>query len=214
MTPTPSSPGLAARWQTLSRRYQVLSPRERLLVTMCCTAVVFMAVDQLWVTPSWKAWNQARQTSAQVLQTLDTSITALHQRKDLDLRQLQTELAALQARVAQADAQGRTSDLVSPADMLPLLEQLLARHSGLKLRSLQSLGRTAPDQGTPTLYRHGVELSVEGRYTDLLDYLKTLEASPQRLLWGSLQLQVLQHPQVRLTLRLHTLSTDARWVEI
>ena len=59
-----------------------------------------------------------------------------------------------------------------------------------------------------------MELSVEGRYTDLLDYLKTLEASPQRLLWGSLQLQVLQHPQVRLTLRLHTLSTDARWVEI
>lgn len=217
MTPTPSSPGLAARWQTLSRRYQVLSPRERLLVTMCCTAVVFMAVDQFWITPSWKAWNQARQarqTSAQVLQTLDTSITALHKRKDLDLRQLQTELAALQARVVQADAQGRTSDLVSPADMLPLLEQLLARHSGLKLRSLQSLGRTALDQGTPTLYRHGVELSVEGRYTDLLDYLKTLEASPQRLLWGSLQLQVLQHPQVRLTLRLHTLSTDARWVEI
>jgi MSHA biogenesis protein MshJ len=217
MTPTPSSPGLVARWQTLSRRYQVLSPRERLLVTMCCTAVVFMAVDQLWVTPSWKAWNQARQarqTSAQVLQTLDTSITALHQRKDLDLRQLQTELAALQARVAQADAQGRTSDLVSPADMLPLLEQLLARHSGLKLRSLQSLGRTALDQGTPTLYRHGVELSVEGRYTDLLDYLKTLEASPQRLLWGSLQLQVRQHPQVLLTLRLYTLSTDAHWVEI
>ena len=176
-----------------------------------------MAVDQLWVTPSWKAWNQARQarqTSAQVLQTLDTSITALHQRKDLDLRQLQTELAALQARVAQADAQGRTSDLVSPADMLPLLEQLLARHSGLKLRSLQSLGRTALDQGTPTLYRHGVELSVEGRYTDLLDYLKTLEASPQRLLWGSLQLQVRQHPQVLLTLRLYTLSTDAHWVEI
>jgi MSHA biogenesis protein MshJ len=217
MNPSRPSPGLVARWQALSRRYQVLSPRERVLVTMCCSAVVFMAVDQLWVTPSWKGWSQARQfrqTSAQVLETLETGITTLHQRKDLDLRQLQTELAALQARVAQADAQGRTSDLVSPADMLPLLEQLLARHSGLKLRSLQSLGRTALDQGTPALYRHGVELTVEGRYTDLLDYLKALEASPQRLLWGSLRLQVLQHPQVQLTLRLHTLSTDAHWVEI
>ncbi|MEX8494317.1 hypothetical protein [Sphaerotilus sp.] len=217
MKPILSPSGAKTWWQSLSHRYQVLSPRERVLVTMCCTAVVCMAVDQLWVTPSWKAWNQARQarqTSAQVLETLDTSITALHQRKDLDLRQLQVELAALQARVAQADAQGRTSDLVNPADMLPLLEHLLARHSGLKLRSLQSLGRTALDQGTPTLYRHGVELTVEGRYTDLLDYLKTLEASPQRLLWGSLQLKVLQHPQVLLTLRLHTLSTDAHWVEI
>jgi MSHA biogenesis protein MshJ len=217
MKPTRPAPDLAARWQTLSLRYQALSLRERVLVTMCCTAVSFMAVDQLWGTPTWKAWNQARHTrqaSTQVLQALDTGIATLQQRKDLDLRQLQTELAALQARAAPADARSRAQDLVSPADMLPLLEQLLARHSGLQLRRLQSLGRTTLDQGTPTLYRHGVELTVEGRYTDLLAYLKTLEASPQRLLWGSLQLQVRQHPQVLLTLRLHTLSTDAHWVEL
>ncbi|MEY2874060.1 MAG: hypothetical protein RLZZ373_1431 [Pseudomonadota bacterium] len=217
MTRTHSPSGVSAQWQSLDRRYQALNKRERALVALCCTVVVGMAVDKFWVTPSWKAWSQARQErqqSAQVLQTLDTSLTTLHQRKDLDARQLQAELAALQARTTQIDAQGRTSDLVSPAEMLPLLEQLLGRHSGLKLRSLQSLGRTALGQGTPTLYRHGVELTVEGRYADLLDYLKALEASPQRLLWGGLQLKVLQHPQVLLTLRLHTLSTDAHWVEI
>ncbi|WP_293999843.1 hypothetical protein [Sphaerotilus sp.] len=217
MTRTPRTSGLSAQWQSLDRRYQALNPRERMLVALCCTVVVGMALDKLWVTPAWTAWSQARQVrqqSAQVLQTLDASLATLRQRKDLDTRQLQAELAALQARTAQADAQGRTSDLVSPAEILPLLEQLLGRHSGLKLRSLQSLGRTALGQGTPTLYRHGVELTVEGRYADLLDYLKALEVSPQRLLWGGLQLQVLQHPQVRLTLRLHTLSTDAHWVEI
>lgn len=217
MTRTLSPSGAAAQWQSLDRRYQALGKRERALVVLCCTVVLGMAVDRLWLTPAWTAWSQARQArhqSVQVLQTLDASITTLHQRKDLDTRQLQAELAALQARAGQADAEGRTTDLVSPADMLPLLEQLLGRHSGLKLRSLQSLGRTALGQGTPTLYRHGVELTVEGRYADLLEYLKTLEASPQRLLWGSLQLKVLQHPQVLLTLRLHTLSTDAHWVEI
>ena len=217
MTRTPRPSELSAQWQSLDRRYQALNPRERMLVALCCTVVVAMALDKLWVTPAWTAWSQARQVrqqSAQVLQTLDASLATLRQRKDLDTRQLQAELAALQARTAQADAQGRTSDLVSPAEMLPLLEQLLGRHSGLKLRNLQSLGRTALGQGTPTLYRHGVELTVEGRYADLLDYLKTLEASPQRLLWGSLQLKVLQHPRVLLTLRLHTLSTDAHWVEI
>jgi MSHA biogenesis protein MshJ len=213
----PPSHAASAHWQSLDRRYQALNKRERTLVALCCTVVLGMAIDKLWVTPSWKAWSQAHQMhqqSAQVLQTLDTSLTTLRQRKDLDARQVQAELAALQARTSRADAEGRTSDLVSPAEMLPLLEQLLGRHSGLKLRSLQSLGRTALGQGTPTLYRHGVELTVEGRYADLLDYLKTLEASPQRLLWGSLQLKVLQHPQVLLTLRLHTLSTDAHWVEI
>ncbi len=214
-TVSPSS--AAAQWQSLDRRYQALSKRERTLVALCCTVVLGMAVDGLWVTPAWKAWNQARQRqqqSAQVLQVLDASITTLHQRKDLDTRQIQAELAALQARNSQAEAEGRTSDLVNPADMLPLLEQLLGRHTGLKLRSLQSLGRTVLGQGTPALYRHGVELTVEGRYADLMEYLKTLETSPQRLLWGSLQIKVLQHPQVLLTLRLHTLSTDAHWVEI
>lgn len=217
MIPPLFSSGAAAQWRSLDRRYQALSPRERLLVALCCTVVVGMASDQLWVTPSWKVWRQAEQAhqqSTQVLQTLESSLTTLRQHQDLDTRQLQAELAALQARTAQASTQGQTSDLVSPAEMLPLLEQLLGRHHGLKLRSLQSLGRTALGQGTPTLYRHGVELTVEGRYTDLLDYLKTLEASPQRLLWGGLQLKVLQHPQVLLTLRLHTLSTDAHWVEI
>lgn len=216
--PSPrAAPSHEAAWRSLNRRYQALNPRERLLVSLCCTAVVWMAVDQLWLTPAWKTWTQARQAqqqSAQALQTLESSLTTLHQRKDLDQQQLRTELAALQARAAQLDAQGRSSDLVSPAEMRPLLEQLLGRHSGLTLRSLQSLGRTAIGQGTPTLYRHGVELTVEGRYADLLSYLKALEASPQRLLWGGLQLRVLQHPQVLLTLRLHTLSTDAHWVEI
>jgi MSHA biogenesis protein MshJ len=217
MTPTRTPAGTTAQWQSLDRRYQALSKRERALVALCCTAVLGMVVDRFWVMPAWAAWSQARQArqqSTQVLQTLDASITALHQRKDLDTRQLQAELAALQARTGRPEAEGRASDLVSPADMLPLLEQLLGRHSGLKLRSLQSLGRAALGQGAPTLYRHGVELTVEGRYADLIDYLKTLEASPQRLLWGSLQLKVLQHPQVLLTLRLHTLSTDAHWVEI
>ena len=217
MTPTPIPSGAAARWQSLDRRYQALNKRERALVVLCCTVVLGMALDGLWLTPAWKGWQQARQLrqqSAQTLQALDTSIATLAQRKELDSRQMQAELAALQARSTQADAEGRTSDLVGPAEMLPLLEQLLGRHAGLQLRSLQSLGRVPLGQGAPTLYRHGVELTVEGRYTDLLAYLRTLEASPQRLLWGSLQLKVLQHPQVLLTLHLHTLSTDAHWVEI
>lgn len=217
MTRPPSIPSASVQWQALDRRYQRLSRRERTLVAVCCTAVVVLALDRLWITPTWTAWNQARQTrmqSEQVLQTLDTSLVTLQARQDQNSRQRRAELAALLARTQQTDTPGQPSDLVSPADMLPLLEQLLGSHSGLKLRSLQSLGRTALGQGTPALYRHGVELSIEGRYGDLLAYLHALEASPQRLLWGSLQLKVLQHPQVQLTLRLHTLSTDAHWVEI
>lgn len=206
-----------AWWQSLDRRYLALTLRERVLVALCCTVIVGMVLDRLWISPAWIAWGQARlerRQSEASLHALDSSLGTLQQRQDLERQQLRGELAALQARAAQAEAQGSTGDLVSPAEMVPLLEQLIGHQGGLTLRSLQSLGRTTVSQGTPTLYRHSVELTVEGRYADLLAYLQRLEASPQRLLWGDLQLRVVRHPQVLLTLRLHTLSTDAHWVEI
>jgi MSHA biogenesis protein MshJ len=206
----PALSALSARWEAMSRR-------ERLLVTAGCAAVSLLLVDHLWISPSWRDWSQARQTRQQTLvavQTLSADARTLQERQALDAQQLRAELTALQARIAASEAQGLAHDLVTPAQMLPLLEHLLSRHHGLTVRSLQSLGQTPFGEGSPAIYRHGVELTVEGRYADLLDYLRALEASPQRLLWGSLQLKVVQHPQVLLTLRLHTLSTDARWVEI
>lgn len=206
-----------ARWSTLERRFLALSARERLLVSVGSAAAVLMLLDPLWLTPSWRQWTAARQAHQQaesVLATLGQDSATLRQRQDEQERQLRAELAALQTRVAQAEAAGQARDLVPPSQMLPLLETLLGRHHGLKVRSLQSLGRTVLGDGTPTIYRHGVELTVEGRYADLLAYLRALEQSPQRLLWGTLQLRVEQHPNVLMTLRLHTLSTDAHWVEI
>lgn len=208
--PALTPPDLSTRWAAMSRR-------ERLFVTAGCAAVSLLLIDRLWITPSWQDWNQARQTRQQTLsavQTLSADARTLQERQTLDAQQLRAELTALQARMAAAETHGLASDLVTPAQMLPLLEQLLSRQHGLTMRNLQSLGKTTLGDGQPAIYRHGVELTVEGRYADLLDYLRALEASPQRLLWGSLQLKVLQHPQVRLTLRLHTLSTEAHWVEI
>ena len=71
-----------------------------------------------------------------------------------------------------------------------------------------------PGGPLPSLYRHGVELTLEGGFTDLLAYLNALEALPQRLLWGSLALQVQQHPTSVLTLRLYTLSRDRHWLAL
>ena len=64
------------------------------------------------------------------------------------------------------------------------------------------------------MYRHGVELTVEGSYADLLAYVRAIEAMPQRVLWAGMQLKVEQHPKVLLSLRLYTLSLDRSWLEI
>ena len=66
----------------------------------------------------------------------------------------------------------------------------------------------------PTLYRHGIELTLEGGFADLVSYLDALEDMPQRLLWGAMRLKVAQHPRALLTLRVYTLSFDGHWLEI
>ncbi len=121
--------------------------------------------------------------------------------------------------MSRASAIGGTG-LVDAQQRLPLLARRLDREHALRARTLRSLGQTTVSgregagTGQPQLYRHAVELSVEGSYADLLGYLQALEALPQKLLWGSLQLKVEKHPQVLLTLRLYTLSQQAGWVEL
>lgn len=72
----------------------------------------------------------------------------------------------------------------------------------------------APGEGAP-LYRHGVEITVEGSYGDLMGYLSSLESMPgPRLLWGGIKLKVEKHPTVQLSLTVYTLSLDRAWLEL
>src|SRR5690606_41799359 len=80
-----------------------------------------------------------------------------------------------------ADIDGGTARLVSPTRMQKLLEDLLRRQSGLRLVDLQSFSAplSVPDaqdaQAPAVLYRHGLRLTLEGGYFDLLAYLRTVQ---------------------------------------
>jgi MSHA biogenesis protein MshJ len=75
------------------------------------------------------------------------------------------------------------------------------------LESLRVMPGVPVKDGTE-LFRHGVEMTVTGSYFDLLEYLNDLEKLPGRLLWGPVELQADKYPEVRLTLQVHTLSTQ------
>jgi len=76
---------------------------------------------------------------------------------------------------------------------------------------------SAPDKSTPAtlgLYRHGVEISVEGSYPELLAYLAMLERLPWRVYWSEASLSTQAYPTSRLTLTLFTLSLDKTWLSV
>jgi MSHA biogenesis protein MshJ len=64
------------------------------------------------------------------------------------------------------------------------------------------------------LYRHGVEIVLQGSYMDMVAYMAALEALPVQLFWGKASLDAQQYPNSRLTLTLYTLSLDQKWMKL
>lgn len=78
------------------------------------------------------------------------------------------------------------------------------------------MSSTAPAPGDPkgAIYKHGVQIVVQGQYFDILDYLVALERLPQQVFWGEARFQVDQYPKATLTLELFTLSLEKKWLNL
>ncbi|HJW56075.1 MAG TPA: MSHA biogenesis protein MshJ [Burkholderiaceae bacterium] len=64
------------------------------------------------------------------------------------------------------------------------------------------------------IYRHGVEIIIQGGYPELTRYLTQLEAMPWQLFWGKAKLSVDTYPKSTLVLTLFTLSLDEKWLNL
>jgi MSHA biogenesis protein MshJ len=64
------------------------------------------------------------------------------------------------------------------------------------------------------LYRHGVEVVLQGNYVDMVNYMAALEKLPTQLFWGKVRLDAADYPNARLTLTLYTLSLDQKWMKL
>jgi len=141
---------------------------------------------------------------------------------------------ALRGRLAEV-TQNMTSlqdGMVPPDRMARLLEGVLARTRGLQLVSLRALppqrfepgraagappagGKTAkaaPKEPERMIYRHGFEVTLQGSYRELHDYLAQLEKLPWRMFWNRISVQVEQHPRLRVTITVQTLSLSKAWL--
>lgn len=131
--------------------------------------------------------------------------------------------------------------LVSPDRMPALLEDILKRNGKLRLVALRTLpvssvndvvaeadkaaidqvaaaataaGKESGPSGTAGLYKHAVEIVVQGSYLEMVRYMVELEAMPWQLFWGKAKLQVDEYPSATLTLTLFTLSLDKKWLNL
>ncbi|MCQ4241901.1 type II secretion system protein GspM [Stutzerimonas stutzeri] len=217
----------------LLQRWQALAPREQWLSLGVGLALLIMLYMLLLAEPLGLriAAEQSRQQLAEARRIeAQNSLQDIRRRLAADPN-LSYRQALKAAQASREELHQRidveTSTLVSPEKMKALLQDLLRNQAKLKLVALQSssapleLPGAAPatqeQQASPVVfYRHGVQLTLEGGYFDLLTYLKAIEASGWRLHWDRLDYEVGEngHDRARVTLDLHTLSRDAGWVGV
>jgi len=221
---------MKAQWLKLSSRIDGMSLRERIAIFVASVAVLLFLIDSIVLEPMFKRNRQLADEIRQQNMRLETAnngvalqMAAFSGNPDaaaeLQLAGLKRD-AATMAGALRAMQHG----LVAPEKMGQLLQQLLRSNGRLKLISLRTLpvtgmgGAAADAKAAPAqrelLYRHGVEVVLQGGYLDMLDYMEALEGSPQQVFWGRAQLDAHHYPASTLTLTLYTLGLDEKWMTL
>lgn len=129
--------------------------------------------------------------------------------------------------------------LVAPERMVSLLESLLRQHAQLRLVSLTTLPADTVGQPPPppvaaaatpgaavpaaaivppapaaVLHRHGVEVVVQGSYSEMVNYMQALQTMPTQVFWGKARLDAGSYPAATLSLTVYTLSMDDKWMAL
>lgn len=232
---------MKAEWKKWSAGFAARAPREKKILALAALALVYAATDAIWLTPSLNAYKSGNKAIAQKTAELArTQAQAAQLSEQMRLQEQQTR-AALDA--GQRDLGGVVAELAEfektlvPARRMGDFLRGLLPGAGIEVVSLKTLAPTplivrdagkpanppvapagpgAPPKGkdAANLYKHGVEITLSGSYPALLDYLNRLEQSPQKVLWGRLELRAETYPRSELTLTLYTLSLDPSWLVV
>lgn len=232
---------MKALWLKLATRYDALQLRERWLVAGAVLGGIVIIAYALFIEPTLKRAQLAERSVAEqreqlsALQTQMIVLKSSGQDPDTlalsELAKLKQQLAVLSRRL-----EAMEGSLLPPQHMSALLEDMIGHKTGLRLLSLKTLTvapllekkkvgaddtpkagekpLASPDKPSPPagLFKHGVEIRLEGGYQDLLAYLERLERSNMKLLWSSVSLSAERHPKLVLTLTVYTLSLDRAWL--
>jgi MSHA biogenesis protein MshJ len=220
---------VTALWKKYTTWFDARNVRERAILGVAVIGCILMLAGDHWV---WPAFAKMRILSAETQRSAQTVAEAKMQLVQLEkqvadpdanarvnLEQLHKELANQEPMLHKVQ-----QSLVPAERMAQFLKGLLARSHSLQLLSLKTMSPVPADNlvaqnaasatTPPSLYKHGVEISVSGSYADLVSYLSELENAPQKLMWGHMDLHSEEYPRSTLTLTVYTLSLDKTWLVI
>ena len=215
---------------SIAQRFDALAKRERVLVFIAVTSLVFGTALTLAIDP---AFIRAKELAARIaehkrqLASLTLTRQAIKTQLAMDVNagaRAQLSETVAQLRDLEGQIKGLHQTLIPARSMARVMSGILQREGTVRLISLRNIAAEPLTLDDPAktagkgesyglLYKHGVELIVEGGYFELLGFLSSLEKQPWRMLWAETSLSA-EYPKARLRMKLYTLSLDPSWLAV
>jgi len=216
----------AEKLREIAARIGVMSLRERIFIFAAFLVVSLALVQTLLID----AGQHCKQQANDRVQVAGEAMAQIGQQR----QQLEREaghnpdqaaraiLAGQEARLAALNAEldKLQRSLIPPERMNQVLKNVVQAQRGIQIVGFKTLSPQAvalPDAAKgapPGFYRHGFEVKVSGRYSELVSYLERVEALPWRLNWIEATLDAAARPILTLTLTVHTLSLEETWLRV
>jgi MSHA biogenesis protein MshJ len=233
---------MKAQWLKYAARIDALSQRERIAVFGAVIAVIVYLAFMLFLDPVQmrrKALDAGVAQQRAEIQAIQTQIAALESKRvDPDAANM-ARRNDVQSQIAEIDVSLKDMhrNLVPAEKMKALLQDMLSHQPRLQVLALRTLPVTplvdkpakaekgdasaagavpAPRSvaGDDNVFKHGVEITLQGSYADLYDYLARVEKLPWRMFWSRASLNAEDYPRLKLTVTIYTLSLDKAWLVV
>lgn len=212
-------------------KWEALSTRERSLVLITAVVVPIVLIYIVLIEPSIMSLKQQQAKLAGLEASIASQnqvLTLLKAKEPVDpniaaregLKRLRLELTQANDEIRRA-----ATNLVSPDQMLAMLRDVLKGEQGVALVSARSLAIETLQLGAETqndgsaspapsalIYAHPFEIELEGSYQGVYDYLQKIEQLEGVFFWDTLTYKVDQYPTAKVKIKVHTLSSEARWL--
>lgn len=208
-------------WLQWQAKFEQADPKRRRV--WFAVIIIMVLYVGIWVgaRPAFEQitaeQNKQQQLHGQIRQ-IQNEINGVDARLAGDPQAAQRErLTQLQQRLQQLNTQlNREANYVSAADNRALLKAVLNKATGVKVTSAQALPaelvyQDAENQDS-AIFRHRLQLTVQGRYFALADYLQALEQLDWSFYWQRLDYKVLEAPNAEAVIEIYTISLERDYV--
>lgn len=209
-------------YSEIEKLFNGISQRERFILfgalIICSISITyFWVLDPAFITQA--SIEKQLQKSVKQKRALNSEITQVKQKLQQDpIEEINNKINFSQGILKSLDK--RLDDKLFKfihAQKMPIaLTKVLAKTPGVKIKALKSLpvkifntskqSNSESGNNQNIFYQHTLEITIQGDYNAIYQYLLNVESLPEKLYWYSLDYQVSDYPVAQVTIQIYTLS--------